>query len=526
MTRGGGNLRPVLDKSISLADHEEFEKSQAEISWTMIEGKNRRRARERKQNKNKTRENDRSRSRAASSASSSRWSDNSDRVLSQTDTQLQLAQKSQASSSFTPPVYLITDPPSQSQTQTPTSPFTPIGRERYSDRDQGPFVVHVQKLESAPDSGTILHPISFGLFLQKRFREFPNVVEGSIKRIGRNRVSISFHSAEDANLFLSSPTLSQQKYSAFVPSFNVTRLGLVRGVPASWSPEEVLEHIQVPENCGGARPIKIRRLNYKKKGNDGTYCWLPSETIVVTFDGQILPNRIYMCFNSLPVEKYNLPTIQCFRCCRFGHTKEKCRSLPRCYRCGDSHTGDSCSVDPQQGYCCNCPQGLGMGHFANSKVCPEFNRQAAIKKTMADEHISYSEASGRHIRVLQKSYANVTFTPPPQGPTSYKKTVFRNPRSPPPSRKGYDKIAHDAIIREPIITSKTAFSEKPDGQSNDVLINELIKILSSFIKVFSPSSPLANPSMLSHVAPFISSLLVSSSNGSSNNTVEHSEYQQ
>lgn len=522
---GGGVFYPVMDKEISLMEHEEFEKSQSELQWStkMVKRNRSRRARERERNHNKNGDLSRSRSRDASTTSSTRVSELLEVNERLTDTPLQLGQHScdqqQASTPSSPPAYLITDPPTD-LTQTPASPFTPVGRERYTDRDQGPFVVHVQKVETAADSGVILHPISFGLFLQKRFREFPNVVEGSIKRIGRNRVAVSFYSADDANSFLSSPALTQQKYRAFVPSFNVTRLGLVRGVPSNWSPEEVLELIQVPENSGGARPVKIRRLNYKKNNTDGTYCWLPSETIVITFDGQILPNRIFMCFNSLPVEQYKLPTIQCFRCCRFGHTKEKCRSMPRCYRCGDSHTGDTCAIVPQEGTCCNCPQGLGGGHFATSKVCPEFGRQAAIKKTMADEHISYSEASSRHVRVLKKSYANVTGSFSPQGSSSYKKTTFRSPRSPPPSRKGYDKKAHEDIIKDPILPSKTVFTEKPSEQSNEVIINELIKILSSFVKFLSPSSPLANPSLLSHVAPLFSSLLFSASNGPSHNTVE------
>lgn len=529
---GGGSFRSTFN-NIDLSQHEQFEREQAKLSFrTMKDFEKVKRARRHRSKKNKneilnnTRDGERSRSRTASSSGDSVV--NSD-IDSQNDTQLPLGQTvpnpTLTSSSLSPPEHLVTVPPTQSETQTPTSPFTPIGREKYSERDPGPYIVHVQRIEVSPDAGTVLHPVAFGFFLQKRQREFPNIIDGSVKRIGRNRVSINFHSANDANSFLDSPTLIQHKYKASVPSFNVTRMGLVRGIPSEWSPEEILENIQVPSNSGGARPVKARRLNYKKNNPDGTYCWLPAQTVVITFDGQVLPTRIFMCLNSLPVEQYELPTIQCFRCCRFGHTKEKCRSTPRCFRCGNSHTGDSCSVDTQESYCCNCPQGLGSGHFANSKTCPEYNRQLSIKKTMTSENLSYVEASNHHPKVIRKSYANVTASSP-EVSTSYKKTIFRSPRSPPPSRKGYDRIAHNAFTKNPVINSGPAFPDKPFEQSNEIIINELIKILSSLVKVFSPASPLADSSLLSHVAPFISSLLLSSNNGSSCNSVEQPQYQQ
>lgn len=519
---GDGNFAPVL-KAVSLSQHEHFEKSQGEF---IIMGKNKRarqRARERDEN------TVRSRSR---SPALGRPSMEVPDIDSQASSQLSassfpLGQQSigpttSPSAPSTPPQHLILDTQSvkdsQNISQTPVSLLTPIGRETYNKSDQGPYVVHVQRVESAPDSGATLHPVALGLFLQNRKREFPNIIDGSVKRIGRNRVSICFHTGDDANKFLSSPTLSQHKYTAFIPSFNVTRLGLVRGVPADWSPEDIMGNLELPSSCGGARPIKIRRLNFKKSSSDGSYSWMPSETIVITFDGQVLPQRVFLCLNSLPVEQYQFPTVQCYRCCRFGHTKDKCRSLPRCFRCGGPHTGDTCDTDSHEAHCCNCPQGMGHGHFANSKVCPEFNRQTAIKKSMANENISYVEASKLHARITQRSYSNVASSTS----HSYKKTVFRNPRSPPTLTKGYDRKAHEEIVRDPVVSSRPVIADVPHSQPQQTenLIRELIKILSSVVKVFSPSSPLADSSLLSHVAPFISSLLFSSNNGPNSPSME------
>lgn len=525
---GDGEFRSVL-RNVSLSQHEIFENSQAEFFTPAMGNARKERRRRARENRERSLDNKRSRSvHAPSERSLEEQNTTADSNRSQElDSQIPPGQNmmTQPPITATPPAHLIADTPDLTQTESPASLFTPVGRERYTTNDQGPYIVHIQKIETAPDSGVTLHPVTFGLFLQKRKREFHNIIEGSVKRIGRNRVSLGFHSAEDANSFLDSPTLMHNKYKAFLPTFNVTRMGLVRGVPAEWSPEEVLEQVQVPVNSGGARPIKVRRLNFKKNRPDGTFSWLPSESVVITFDGQSLPKRVYLCLNSLPVETYQYPTVQCFKCCRFGHTKEKCRSLPRCFRCGGGHVGESCEVDVEThgSLCCNCPRSVAAGHFANSKSCPEYARQIKIKKTMTDENISYIEASNLHAKISQRSYANVT-SAPLHSPTvlSYKKTVFRQPRSPPQLDKGYDRRAHEALTRDPVVESRPIYPEQ--RQSRESVISELIKLLSSVVKVLSPSSPLSDPSLLSHAAPFISSFLFPSNNGSSSSSVEHSQY--
>ncbi|KPJ07796.1 hypothetical protein RR48_12638 [Papilio machaon] len=226
---------------------------------------------------------------------------------------------------------------------------TQIGRATYDANDHGPFIIHVQKIQSADDDGVTLHPVVFGRYLKKNLVQ--NIVNGSLKRIGRNKMTISFNHYTDANNFLSSNSLAMNKMKAFIPTFNVTRMGLVRGVPTEWSPEDIIENTNVPIGCG--QILKVRRLNYKVKINN-TPTWKPSQTVVFTFDGQVLPKRVFMCYNSMPVKLYIYPTIQCFNCCRFGHTKVQCRSKPRCYKCGQAHTGDTCKVEEDSGSCCLC----------------------------------------------------------------------------------------------------------------------------------------------------------------------------
>lgn len=145
---------------------------------------------------------------------------------------------------------------------------------------------------------------------------------------------------------------------------------------------------------------------------------------------------------------------------------------------------------------------------------------------MVDENVSYFEASNRHPKASRKSYANVAAATPQAPPqpqsNSYRKTVFRPHRAPPRLDKGYDRRAHEAITRDPVMESRPVYAEH--RPSNEKTISEIIKLLTTLIKVIAPSSPLADPSLLSHVAPFISSLVLSQNHGASSSSVELPQY--
>ncbi|XP_028172351.1 uncharacterized protein LOC114361497 [Ostrinia furnacalis] len=376
------------------------------------------------------------------------------------------------------------------------SPSAPVARPSYVASDLAPYVVHIQRVPSDPNENCTIHPISFGFFLKKN--GIRNIIDGSLKRIGRNRLSISFSKFEDANSFLDNGSLKFNKYKAFIPSFNVTRMGVVRGVPTDWTEEEIVSNISVPIGCG--KILKARRLKRKNIVN-GEAQFVPIETVVLTFDGQVLPKRVFLCFNSLPVDLYIYPTIQCFSCCRYGHVKSQCRSTPRCFKCGLGHSGHTCSVEEDEIRCCLC-SGL---HMATSKVCPEYNRQKNIKESMAKDCITYAEALKLH-PPCSKSYADVLVSPTPQNSynhvssnysnkTSYKKTVFLKPRSPPRFSKGYDKSAHDEIIQgynSEISPSKSILINSDEKYSNslsNLSLKELIVALINSLQTNLSSLP-------------------------------------
>ncbi|CAH2090161.1 unnamed protein product [Euphydryas editha] len=287
-------------------------------------------------------------------------------------------------------------------------------------------------------------------------------------------------------------------------------MGIVKQIPVDWSMEEFLSSIEC--STPGCRAIKARRLN-RKSITDGKTEWLPTQTVVITFLSQTLPERVFCCYTSLPVALYTLPTIQCNNCCRFGHTQDKCRSKPRCFMCAQPHPGRSCEVPRSEATCLSC----SGPHPAIDPNCPEHMRQKQIKIVMSEENTPYSEASLR-FRPTRRSFAdstrsshlsNPTCSPnsmstptrPPMSPltpiyeissplippvSSQRKTVTLNQRPRPPLSKGFDKEAHSALISSPkssqpngcaLITSDNHSRQNPELSDIIQLLHSLIDII-------------------------------------------------
>lgn len=99
------------------------------------------------------------------------------------------------------------EPTSASPSMTPSE--TPMAdsvyRKKYTEQDPGPYMVHVT-LISDSNSTTSLHPLKFGNFLKKS--NLGNILQDGIKRVGRNRLAITFKTHSDANIFISNMSMN------------------------------------------------------------------------------------------------------------------------------------------------------------------------------------------------------------------------------------------------------------------------------------------------------------------------------
>ncbi|KAG6458273.1 hypothetical protein O3G_MSEX010785 [Manduca sexta] len=381
----------------------------------------------------------------------------------------------------------------------------------YSASDKGPFMVFISKSMSDPSSGVLLKALKFAQFMYRH--DIKGVIDGGIKSLGRNKLSVQFSSAEEANNFVGNTVLSQNNFDATIPRFQVTRMGVVRDIPTDWSLEEFVSDIVTPPNCG--QVLRARRLNFKTK-KDNTVTWAPSSTVVLTFSGQVLPERVFCYHASLPVSCYQLPTIQCLNCLRFGHVRAQCRSNPRCFRCSQPHHGDNCDVPETNVTCLLC---RGGNHKATDPKCPEHARQKIIKQVMSQDNISYREASSRY-PPSKLSYADFTanhsqlqnsqflFTQKSQilpsssvihqspANSSHVKTVFRSHRNKGVFGKSFDAVAHSSIVNPPSSSQPNGcaiqnphIERTPTDSPDDNLIEYLTCSLVNFLSKFNNNVP-------------------------------------
>lgn len=411
---------------------------------------------------------------------------------------------------------------------------------KYTDTDSGPFVVHVAKSEN--DLSTSSKNMQTFKIAQVIYNGKVSGIQ-EIKNLGRNKVAIYFKKYSDANAFLCHPLLTVNKLTAVIPRFQVTRMGVVRQIPLDWSLENFVSWIECRSDS--TTVIKARRLNRKKRV-DGQTIWEPTGTVVLTFLGQKLPSHIYCCSVSTPVDIYTLPTIQCLKCCRFGHVRDQCRSIPRCSRCAGPHEASFCKIGDDKVSCLFC-SGL---HAASDPNCPEQARQRSIKLLMSEENISYIEAA-RKYRPVRSSYSNVTNAPPPQHlnypnpilskhsvssaasssdihskqaspSTSYRKTFFIERRPRPDLGKSFDHQAHSKITSSPApsLPNGCALNAPTNPSPNDNLAELLSMTLVSMFAKFNDILPYK---VLEQIQSIITSLIQSylNKNGESH-TVEHS----
>ena len=426
-------------------------------------------------------------------------------------------------------------PPSTSYQSTYCKPgFEKDSELNYNEFDKGPFIVHITRSDPDMSAGQSIRVLKFAQLIHKN--KIPGIIEGGIKALGRNRVSLQFKTYQEANSFMSNDFLVLNKFTAIIPKFQISRMGVVRGIPIDWTLEELVEGIKTPFNCG--QVIRARRLNTKKIKDDSV-TWVPSTTVVLVFLGQSLPDRVFCYESSLPVSTYQLPTIQCRNCCRFGHIASKCRSKIRCFRCGQEHTGESCTVADNMSTCILCRG----NHKATDAKCPEHSRQKAIKIVMSQDNISYSEAALR-FPSPSRLYSNVTSSSPleansqlsqesiyPSQPShnnsqiSYTKTVYKAPRPKIVMGKSYDVQAHRDIVNTPPYSHPNGcalttppIESTPYLTPNDNLIELLMCTLINIINKFSDSLPYNVVSSLKELNNLIDSLI--SKNGSVLSTVE------
>lgn len=245
----------------------------------------------------------------------------------------------------------------------------------YSDRDTGPFVVMIEASEKINKNIGKISQLKIAKELLDN--NVTDIVKLKIK--GKNRIAIEFSNFLAANRFSSHKGLKDKGYNIYIPYNMVSCKGIIRHVDLDYDIEVLKKSIISPR-----RIINARRLNRKKINMDGAE-YVPTGTVLLTFEGINLPRSVEIWRLPFSVVPYVPPVTQCHACHRYGHTKTLCKSRPKCYMCAEEPHDESCNRK-----CFHCGSGDHTSFFSQ---CPEHQRQVNIRHLMAFNNLSYYDAA-------------------------------------------------------------------------------------------------------------------------------------
>lgn len=223
-----------------------------------------------------------------------------------------------------------------------------------------------------------------GLILSKLVAEItnksPDILE--IRRLNRGKFLIVCATSKCANMIVENEKMKEQ-FMAFIPVNYVSRAAIIRDVDLEITDDELRDNIET----GDFKITYIQRMN-RKTITDGKVTYVPSSTVKLVFEGQDMPQFIYLWYCRLPCEPFIQNPIQCFSCFRYGHITKFCKNKKLCNKCyQEEDVNHEC--DLVQPKCLNC----GGMHNSNSKSCPEYERQRSIKILMSTRCLCFPEAN-------------------------------------------------------------------------------------------------------------------------------------
>jgi len=241
---------------------------------------------------------------------------------------------------------------------------------RYSASNHPPFLVHIESTDG--NIGNV-HPMSLGKALADHF---PTIL--SIRRLGKNIISVIFKFSFDANQFVQSGHLLPENWIPYIPNYKIIRTGVIRGVDLSLSYDEILRGIKWK-----GRPLEIKsieRLKYRDIRNNNEVKL--SSSVKIEFISNLLPEFITIWSVRSRVRPFVNRVRKCINCLRWGHSSGFCRGSPSCPRCRECHESETCPRDVFM--CLDCKQ----SHAPFDKGCSTYLNYELANLVMAYCNVS------------------------------------------------------------------------------------------------------------------------------------------
>ncbi|XP_063979595.1 uncharacterized protein LOC135163758 [Diachasmimorpha longicaudata] len=276
--------------------------------------------------------------------------------------------------------------PTQTRTQHPFRPTIPdnLRSNRYPPQSRNQtFEVLFQADYSKPNANH-LHAIHLARIIYKILKEAKLGTDRHETRKVGFSIIVPFFSAKQANTVMNHPSLATDNIIAYIPEFNLSRQGLIKNVPLDISNEDLMSDLQ-----SSVPFLQVTRCNRFTKNPDGSRQMSQSTTILIKFEGQILPPMVSLYGFRLEVFPYISQVKRCSKCLRFGHSKKHCQGMATCNHCSEtSHDSSSCSNLNKPPRCVNCKG----PHPSTDEICPTLHIQRQTHQYAATNGITYAEA--------------------------------------------------------------------------------------------------------------------------------------
>lgn len=240
-------------------------------------------------------------------------------------------------------------------------------RYRYKSDSQPPFVVLISQNSrdkvdrygpaGSSENGSIgfLHPMIIG----KRLRAHNSGVS-EIRRRGRNLIEVTLDSYQEANRLVNDQASTlPESWKAHIPDSRVSRVGVARDVEPSLSEFEILEGLEWVGDP--LKVLRVERIMRSLRSEGGENRRVPTSTIKIFFEGNVLPKKIIIFKTRVSIEPFEHRIKRCSKCQRFGHLEFQCRGKQKCEFCAGNHRMVECEAS--RPLCANC----GGNHLATDQ---------------------------------------------------------------------------------------------------------------------------------------------------------------
>ena len=164
---------------------------------------------------------------------------------------------------------------------------------------------------------------------------------------------------------------------------------------------------EITDGLATSGVAEAKRVYVKRKGN-----LIPTNSIILTFDDTELPSHVTVGYTRVRVRPYIPNPMRCFKCQRFGHTRQHCRNRPACAKCASTdHLDEDCQSESY--HCANCGDGQEP-HTSYDRQCPSFKKEREINTIKAENNISFREARDRY----NQTHPTVSYAQKAKAPVS------------------------------------------------------------------------------------------------------------